>query len=58
MPFWAYKSSLTTPRFIEVVVPSHESKLPCIFVLGYQFFLFLRFFYWVLKQYETFLVFF
>lgn len=31
---WAYKSSLISPGFIEVPVPSQKSELSYIFVLG------------------------
>ena len=31
---WIYKTNLTTPRFIEVPVPSHESEQSCNCVFG------------------------
>jgi len=40
---WGHKTSLTQPRFTEVPVPSKEYDRSCIYVVGYQFCLFLRF---------------
>jgi hypothetical protein len=39
---WAYKSSLTPPRFSEVPISSKESERSCMCVLGSRFFLYLR----------------
>ena len=48
---WAHKTSLFPPPLIEVPIPSQESEhfFVCICVLGYRFFLFLRFWYLILE---------
>jgi hypothetical protein len=54
------KTNLTWPLLNKVTVSTKESERSCIYVLGYRFYLFWRFFYWILElfwQYEIFLIF-
>jgi len=50
---WAHKTSLTPPLFTEVTVPSQESELSCVSVLGFSILPFLRFFYWILELFSV-----
>ena len=50
---WVHKTSLTPPLVIEVPVPRQECEWSCIFMLGgNRYFLFLRFFCWILEMFQ------